>query len=112
MTTPTMSDQQLLDYSSEHLLHELSMLWELAESLPQRKASTETSTLVESYGIHLRNVIDFFYRKGKRDDVTAKFSGRPFYLEPKRTDLTYKGPPACEQRAKPPYASANQQNTA
>jgi hypothetical protein len=72
MTIPTMSDQQLLDYSGEHLLHELSMLWELAECLPQKKANTETSALVESYGIHLRNLIDFFYRKGKRDDVTAR----------------------------------------
>ncbi len=71
MTKPTMSDQQLLDYSREHLLHELSMLWELAEILPQRKASTETSALVESYGIHLRNLIDFFYREGQGDDVTA-----------------------------------------
>ena len=72
MTTPAMSDQQLLDYSGEHLLHELSMLWELAEDLPQKKASTETSALVESFGIHLRNLIDFFYREGRRDDVTAQ----------------------------------------
>src|SRR5271169_4802694 len=71
MTTPAMSDQQLLDYSGEHLIHELSMLWELAEVLPQRKPSAETSALVESYGVHLRNLIDFFYREGQGDDVTA-----------------------------------------
>ena len=72
MTTPAMSDRQLLEYSGEHLLHELSMLWELAECLPQKKASTETSALVESYGIHLRNLIDFFYREERDDDVTAR----------------------------------------
>jgi len=84
MTKPTMSDQQLLDYSGEHLLHELSMLWELAEALPRKKASTETSALVESYGIHLRNLIDFFYREGRRDDVTAQdFLDATMIWEPK-----------------------------
>jgi hypothetical protein len=72
MTTPAMTDQQLIYYSGEHLMHELSMLWELAEILPQRKASTETSALVESFGVHLRTLIDFFYREGRLDDVTAQ----------------------------------------
>ncbi len=48
------------------------MLWELAQALPRRKAGTETSALVESFGIHLRNLIDFFYRPGRLDDVTAQ----------------------------------------
>jgi hypothetical protein len=67
-----MTDQQLTEYSREHLMHELSMLWELADILPKRKASTETSALVESFGVHLRNLIDFFFRKGRGDDVTAQ----------------------------------------
>jgi len=67
-----MADDKLLEYSGEHLLHELTMLWELAQTLPRRKASTETSALVESFGIHLRNLIDFFYRPGRLDDVTAQ----------------------------------------
>lgn len=67
-----MTGQQLTDYSAEHLLHELSMLWELAATLPQRKPSTETSAFVESFGVHLRNLIDFFYREGHGDDVTAQ----------------------------------------
>lgn len=71
MTTPPVTDQQLLNYSGEHLMHELSMLWELADMLPNRKPDTETSAFVESFGIHLRNLIDFFYRKGQGDDVTA-----------------------------------------
>ena len=72
MTTPAMTDGKLLEYSGEHLLHELTMLWELAQALPRRKASTETSALVESFGVHLRNLIDFFYRPGRLDDVTAQ----------------------------------------
>jgi hypothetical protein len=72
MTTPAMTDQQLINYSGEHLMHELSMFWELADTLPQKKASTETSALVESFGVHLRNLIDFFYREGRGDDVTAQ----------------------------------------
>jgi hypothetical protein len=72
MTTPPMLDQQLMDYSGEHLMHELSMFWELAAILPGKKASTETSALVESFGVHLRNLIDFFYRPGQKDDVTAQ----------------------------------------
>jgi hypothetical protein len=71
MTTPAMTDKQLIDYSGQHLMHELSMLWELAEILPGKEGSTETSAFVESFGIHLRNLIDFFYHRGNRDDVTA-----------------------------------------
>lgn len=67
-----MTDQQLIDYSGEHLLHELTMFWELAEILPGRAASTETSAFLESFCVHLRNLIDFFYRKGRLDDVTAE----------------------------------------
>lgn len=53
-------------------MHELSMLWELAGILPRMQASTETSAFVESFGIHLRNLIDFFYEEGRGDDVTAR----------------------------------------
>lgn len=53
-------------------MHELSMLWELEGILPRMQASTETSAFVESFGIHLRNLIDFFYEGGRNDDVTAR----------------------------------------
>jgi hypothetical protein len=61
-----MTDDELSAYSAEHLMHELSMLWELAEILPSRKAGTETSALLESFAVHLRNLIEFFCypRKG------------------------------------------------
>lgn len=72
MTSPAMTDRQLMDFSGEHLMHELSMLWEMAQILPHRKAGAETSAFVESFCIHLRNLIDFFYRPAKMDDVTAQ----------------------------------------
>lgn len=71
MTQPPMSDQELLEFSGEHLMHELTMLWEAGKELRGRKRSFETSTLVDTFGLHLRNMIDFLYRQGKGDDVTA-----------------------------------------
>ncbi len=68
-----MTDQQLLDYSGEHLMHELSMLWETTEILRERKEGTaEYVAILESFAIHLRNLIDFFYRPGLDDDVVAR----------------------------------------
>lgn len=66
-----MTDQQLIDFSGEHLMRKLTMPWEMAAMLPGRKASTETSASVESSSIHLRSLIDFFYRPRNGDDVTA-----------------------------------------
>ncbi len=48
------------------------MLHELAEILPKRQPNAETSALIESFGVHLRNLIHFFYREGRGDDVTAQ----------------------------------------
>jgi hypothetical protein len=73
MTTPAMTDQQLIDYSGEHLMHELSMLWELAEILPQRtKGTAEYVALLESFAIHLRNLIEFFCFVSEGDYVRAQ----------------------------------------
>lgn len=61
MTTPAMTDPQLIDYSGEHLMHELSMLWETGHSLAKHKqGSTEYTALIESFATHLRNLIEFF----------------------------------------------------
>jgi len=68
-----MTDPQLIDYSGEHLMHELSMLWELAEILPQRKQGTaEYVALLESFAIHLRNLIEFFCFVSEGDYVRAQ----------------------------------------
>ncbi len=71
MNTP-LENQQLVDFSGEHLIHELSMFWQLADELSRRPPGFFTSALLESWVIHLRNLIDFFYLEGRDDDVTAR----------------------------------------
>ena len=72
MTTPSMNDQQLLDYSYEHLMHEITMFWETADLLPKgRKGSTEYVALLESFALHLRNLIEFLTFGPKDEYVRA-----------------------------------------
>jgi hypothetical protein len=54
------TDQQLLDYSEGHMLYELYIFRWVAENLPPEKGFL-LSALLESFAIHLRNLIDFFY---------------------------------------------------
>jgi len=72
-------------------MHELSMFWELAEILPERKeGTTEYVALIESFATHLRNVIEFLFFEEKGDYVRAKhFFDDPAAWSPKLTaDLT------------------------
>ena len=89
MTAP-LSDQALLDYSDEHLMHELSMLFELGDTLPGRKAGMETSALLESFATHLRNLIEFFFYPSKGEYVRAQdfFDDPATWSPPLNTDLT------------------------
>jgi hypothetical protein len=67
------TDQQLLDYSEEHLLYELHMLRWAAENLPQDKGFLLSARL-ESFAIHFRNLVDFFYTEpvnARNDDLVA-----------------------------------------
>jgi hypothetical protein len=67
------TDQQLLDYSEEHLLYELHIFRWVAENLPADKGFL-LSALLESFAIHLRNLIDFFYTppsNARNDDLVA-----------------------------------------
>jgi len=74
-----MTVQQLIDYSGEHLMHELSMLWETAHSLPKHKqGSTEYTALIESFATHLRNLIEFFCFESQAGYVRA----REFFDDP------------------------------
>jgi hypothetical protein len=71
-TLPT--DQQLIDYSGEHLLHELNMFWQLAQAIPTSEPSRPSftlSVLLESFAIHLRNLIEFFFYPPKKKYVRA-----------------------------------------
>ena len=89
-----MADQQLIEFSGEHLMHELSMFWELAEILPERKeGTTEYVALIESFATHLRNVIEFLFFEEKGDYVRAKhFFDDPSGLVP-QTDCRPHEPP-------------------
>jgi hypothetical protein len=82
-----LTDQQLLQYSEEHLMHELSMLWETADALPRHKAgSVEYTALLESFATHLRNLIEFFFFAEDSDYVRAKhFFDHPAAWSPKKT---------------------------
>jgi hypothetical protein len=71
-TAKTVVPQWLLDFSCEHLIHELSMFFWLSSLLPGKGPDFETSVRLESWVIHLRNLIDFFYLPGRGDDVTAR----------------------------------------
>jgi len=72
MASP-LTDPQLLQYSEEHLMHELSMLWETADALPQHKEGSVVYTaLLESFATHLRNLIEFFFFGENGDYVRAK----------------------------------------
>jgi len=69
----TLTDQQLIEFSGEHLLHELSMFWELAEILPRHKErNAEYVALIESFATHLRNLIEFLFFQKNADYVRAK----------------------------------------
>jgi hypothetical protein len=59
--TPT----ELLNYSEQHLYHEITMLWKLADKFKQNPngVGITATALLESYVIHLRNLIEFFYRR-------------------------------------------------
>jgi hypothetical protein len=68
-----MTDQQLINFSGEHLMHELSMLWETACALPEAKEGTTVYiALLESFAIHLRNLIEFFFFPTRGEYVRAR----------------------------------------
>jgi hypothetical protein len=75
MKNQALSDKQLLEYSGEHLLYELQMLsYATAELATISEPGLRTSSLIETFGIHLRNLIDFFFASPggeKPDDVIA-----------------------------------------
>jgi hypothetical protein len=67
------TDAWLLHYSEEHLMHELSMLWETGDALLRHKnGSVEYTALLESFAVHLRNLIEFFFFDASRDYVRAE----------------------------------------
>jgi hypothetical protein len=75
MRNQNLSDADLMDYSAVHLLYEFQYLWFSAKEVRQfRSPQSMSSVLIESFGIHLRNLIDFFCTptgSEQPDDVIA-----------------------------------------
>jgi hypothetical protein len=65
-------DAWLIKYSSEHLLHELKMFRSLAGSIKSQTDAYLHDAMVESFLLHLRNLIMFFcFPESDVDDVVA-----------------------------------------
>jgi hypothetical protein len=76
---PTASERQRI---AEHLAYELKMLWAAGGAMLSRAAPNTVlqNCAVESFALHARNVIDFFYTEPKQDDVVAEH----FFSDPSR----------------------------
>ncbi len=68
-----LSDQALLEYSGEHLAYEVQMLRGTAELLRGPELLRMVSNaVIESFGLHLRNLIEFLYEDMPEvDDLVA-----------------------------------------
>jgi hypothetical protein len=66
-----MTNEELIKYSGEHLLHEFKMFWWLTGAIPYMDGYMHDA-LLESWVVHLRNLINFFCRPRDRDDVIAE----------------------------------------
>ena len=77
-----LSQKELLKYSERHLFYEIRMLFGIGEVLARSPVASEIfrCALIESFVIHLRNLILFLYppRNRKPTDVIAEhFFDRP-----------------------------------
>jgi len=76
---PAAADDWLTRYSGEHLLHEFKMFWWLRENIPPDDGYLHDA-VVESFVLHLRNLIDFFYPRKtsqKTDVIATDFMDNP-----------------------------------
>jgi hypothetical protein len=74
MATQQKSQQELQEFSDEHLFYEIWMLCEMADRVLNGKYPDQVAknAYIESFVIHSRNVLDFLYNVGNRpDDVHA-----------------------------------------
>src|SRR5260370_11544111 len=75
------TDKWLTDFSGEHLFHELKMFWWLAGNIKPDMDAYLHDALLESFVVHLRNLIDFFIAMDKatmwsrRTSLTSPASG-------------------------------------
>src|ERR1039458_1680695 len=67
-----MTDEELTKYSGEHLLHEFKMFWWLTGAISYMDGYMHDA-LLESWLVHLRNLIPFFcHGRSDTDDVIAE----------------------------------------
>jgi hypothetical protein len=83
ITTPFRDDEHCRNYSSDHLAYEIQMFYLLTRELTRNLSTPvpfeQRHALLESFAVHLRNLIDFFFYKPVKDgDVTA----RDFFDDP------------------------------
>jgi len=75
MKTSELNEKQLMEYFSEHVRYEIQMLLNATEAISKQQliANGLEYMPVESFAIHLRNLITFLYPNAQRDDdVCAK----------------------------------------
>jgi hypothetical protein len=79
MTRKRLSDEELVEYSREHIFYELVMLFDTGATLQSGKIDTSPrsnnlpNAVLESFAIHVRNVTEFIYPRNKRHgDVSAQ----------------------------------------
>jgi hypothetical protein len=86
------TDQQLLDFSEEHLMYELNILQWLADAISKTEKGFQLSAYLESFAVHLRGLIDFLYtdpKNAREDDlVAADFFGSPATWSPGELSAT------------------------
>jgi hypothetical protein len=83
-----LTEAELLQFSDEHLFHELNMTFQTAAALTDSKPCPVTSALIESFAIHARNLIEFLCIRPKDGYVAAEH----FFENP--GDWNAKMPPA------------------
>jgi hypothetical protein len=70
-----LTDAELVAYSGEHLLYEVQMLhFATSQLVLFQGPGAMTSAMLECFGVHLRNLIEFLYTKPgdeRKDDVIA-----------------------------------------
>jgi hypothetical protein len=82
MRTSGLSDSDLAAYSGEHLLYELQMFVFAGRELARPNlAGPMRSIVIESFVIHLRNLIDFFFTPPTHDDDVAAIHFYPQWNE-------------------------------
>jgi hypothetical protein len=97
-----LTDNEAMKYAEDHLLYELQMLaFDLRSLAVVAIEQNLKNALIESYAIHLRNWIDFFYLVAPREsDVTWRDFVTP--------GSTWK-PPACPPALDRARTTANKQ---